>query len=161
MSTENARVLYTESTTGASVMSTLLNSLADDAAALSDALSNDASTERRLLANFSVSIALQGGARTGSPCRVSLLVVPEINGVYPDVATLLTAGNCVARTSDGTACQANLDAATTARVVSFANVQLPNGNYKVGLLNETGQALAASGNVIWQTGTFSTASITE
>ena len=162
MSTENARIKFTEAGTGASVVTAELNSLADDAAALaSTALSNDASAERKTLANFLITIAEQGGARAGSPCRMALLIVPEVNAVYGDVAALVNAGNYVARYADGTQCYINLDAAVTARAFSLSGVQLPNANYKVGLLNESGQALAASGNSVWMSGTYCAASITE
>ena len=161
MATENSRVRYSEAGTGAAVATTELNSLADDAAALaSTASSNDASTERELLANFLIVLALQGSARTGSPCQVSLLIVPEVNSVYGDVATLTTAAHHIAKRADGSACTFALDAAVTARSISIAGVQLPNSNYKVGLLNESGYALAASGNSIWKSGSYTPAAIT-
>lgn len=161
MSTENSRVNFTEAGTGASVVTAELNSLADDMAAIaSTALSNDASSERAMLANFVVTIAEQGGARAGDVCRVGLLIVPEVNSVYGSTATLATAGNYIARYADGTPCYLNLDAAVTARTLTLSGVQIPNANYKVGLLNESGQALAASGNSIWMSGTYTSASIT-
>ena len=56
-------VQFIERTTGASVVSTELNALADDTAALiSTPLSNDASDERDLLADFLIIIAEQAGA---------------------------------------------------------------------------------------------------
>lgn len=161
MSTENSRVKYSEAGTGAAAVTAELNSLADDTAALaSTASSNDASTERALMANFLIVLATQGSARSGSPCQVSLLIVPEVNSVYGDVATLLTAAHYIAKRADGSACTFTLDAATTARSISIAGVQLPNSNFKVGLLNESGYALASSGNSIWMSGAFSPASIT-
>lgn len=147
---------YTERTTGVSIVTTELNSLADDTAALiTTPLSNDASTERELFADFIVAIAEQGSARDAAG-TVSLLIVPEVNSTYGDTATLATAGNYVARTADGSAVELVLDAAVTARTMTFANVRLPNANYKVGLLNETGQALAATGNSIFMSGAYST-----
>jgi hypothetical protein len=161
MSVENSRVKFSEAGTGAALLTAELNSLADDAAAVSAATySNDSSAERALLANFLIIIAEQGSARAGSPCQVSLLLVPEVNGVFGDTATLATAAGHVARRSDGSACTFALDAAVTGRSLAIASVQLPNSNYKVGLLNESGQAFAASGNTIWMSGTFSPASIT-
>jgi hypothetical protein len=161
MSVENSRVKFSEAGTGAAVVTAELNSLADDTAVLSSTTySNDSSTERALLANFLIAIAEQGGARAGSPCQVSLLIVPEVNGVFGDAATLATAGNYIARRADGSACTFALDAAVTARSLTASSVQLPNSNYKVGLLNESGQAFAASGNSVWMSGSFSPASIT-
>ena len=159
MSTENSRVLYTERTTGTTVVSTELNSLANDTAALvSTALSNDASDERNLLADFMIVIAEQGGARDGG--AISLLIVPEVNSTYGDVATVQTALIHIAHRDDGTTCSFVLDSAVTARTITVPNVKIPNANYKVGLLNESGQALAATGNSIFMTGKYQPASIT-
>ena len=145
---------YTEATTPSTIASTELNSLADDAAAVGSILSNDASTERNVLANFAISIATQGGARDAGE-NLSPIIVPEVgSSVYGDIATLQTATNYIARYADGTPVSFGLDAATTARVLTAAGVQIPNGNYKVGLLNETGQALAASGNTITKSGDY-------
>ena len=147
---------YTEATTGSTVVSSELNSLADDTAALvATALSNDASDERKLLANVLVIIAEQGSARD-SGADVALIIVPEVNSTYGDVATLATAENYIAVNSAGAQAVIELDAAVTARSMTFANVVLPNSNYKIGLLNRTGQALAAAGNSIFMSGTFST-----
>jgi hypothetical protein len=146
---------YTERTTGANIVTTELNSLADDTAALiSTALSNDASDERNLLADFLITLAVQDSARA-SDATISLLVVPEVNSTYGDTATLKTATNYIARTADGTAVTLTLDAAVSGRSMTVASVQLPNANYKVGLLNATGQALASSGNIIFKTGNYS------
>ena len=146
---------FTERTTGATVVSTELNALADDTAALiSTPLSNDASDERNLLADFIITLAVQASAR--SSAYISLVIVPEVNSTYGDTATLLTAGNYIARYADGTQCKLALDAAVTARTLTLSGVQIPNANYKVGLLNETGYALAATSNTIWKSGNYST-----
>lgn len=159
MATENSRVLYTERTTGTTVVSTELNALANDTAALvSTALSNDASDERNLLADFMIVIAQQGGARDGG--AITLLIVPEVNSTYGDVATVKTALIHAAHQDDGTVCSFVLDSAVTARAITVSYVKIPNGNYKVGLLNESGQALAATGNSIFMTGKYQPASIT-
>jgi hypothetical protein len=78
MSTENSRVNFTEAGTGAAVVTAELNTLADDAAAIAaTALSNDASTERKLLANFHRRAGGAGRARerevpAASGCSSSL-----------------------------------------------------------------------------------------
>lgn len=159
MATENSRVKYTERMTGSSIVTTELNSLANDVAVLiSTALSNDASDERNLLADFMIVIATQGAARDGG--AITLLIVPEVNSTYGDVATVKTALIHAARQDDGTLCSFVLDSAVTARTITVSNVKLPNANFKVGLLNESGQALAATGNSIWMTGKYEPASIT-
>ena len=148
---------YTEATTAASIVSTELNSLADDTAALgSSAQSNDASTERCTLATFYIVVAAQTARDSGASNIVSLLIVPEVGtGVYGDTATLLTAGNSIAQYEDGSAVSFVLDDAVTARTFTAAGVKIPNGNFKVGLLNTSSQALAASGNSISMTGAYS------
>ena len=158
MATENSRVLYTERTTGAAVVTTELNALANDTAAVGSALSNDSSDERNLLADFMIVIPLQGGARDGG--AISLLIVPAVNSAYGDVATVATALIHIARRDDGSLCSFVLDSAVTARTITISNVKLPNADFKVGLLNESGQALAATGNSIWMSGKYQPASIT-
>lgn len=144
---------YTEAGTGAAVTISTLQTLADDTAGLSSAYSNDASGERNTLSNFLIQIGTQGGARDAS-AQVSLLIVPEVNALYGDTATLLTAGNFIARYTDGTPVTFLLDAAVTARDLSACGVQIPNGNYKIGVLNETNQAFAGT-NAVYKTGDYS------
>ena len=152
-------IKYTERTTGVSIVTTELNALADDTAALiTTPLSNDASTEREVYADFIVTLAEQGAARDAGG-DVSLLIVPEVNSTYGDTSTLATAGNYIAKTADGSDARIELDAAVTARTMTFSHVRLPNANYKVGLLNETGQALAATGNSIFMSGAYSTENV--
>ncbi len=145
---------FTEALTGAAVTLSALQTLADDTADVSAALSNDASTERNTLTNFLIAVGTQGGARAGSPNQVSLLIVPEVNGTYGDTATLLTAGNFIAQYDNGDPVTFTMDAAVTARNLTAAGVRLPNSNYKVGILNETGQAFAGT-NSVFQTGDYS------
>lgn len=144
---------YTEATTGAAVTISTLQTLADDTAGLSAAYSNDASTERQTLSNFLIQVGTQGGARDAS-ATVSLLIVPEVNSLYGDTATLLTAQNFYARYADGTDVTFTLDAAVTARDLTACGVQIPNGNYKIGVLNETNQAFAGV-NAVFKTGDYS------
>ncbi len=144
---------FTEATTGEAVTISALATLADDAAALSSALSNDASPERNTLSNFLIAVGTQGSARSGTPNQVSLLIVPEVNTVYGDVATLETASNFIALYDNGDPVTFALDAAVTARNLTACGVRLPNANYKVGVLNETGQAFAGT-NSVFQAGNY-------
>lgn len=149
-------VKFTERTTGSMVVTSELNALAaDSAAVVSTALSNDTTDERNLMADFIVSIAEQASARTAAG-TVSLIIVPTVNANTGDYATLATASNYVARLADGTPATFELDAAVTARVLTVSGVQLPNSNYYVGVLNETGQALAATANTIFKSGDYTT-----
>ena len=144
---------FTEATTGSAVTISGLATLADDTAAVSAAQSNDASNERHTLTNFMIAVGTQGSARAGSPNQVSLLIVPEVNAAYGDVATLETAGNFIAQYDNGDPVTFTMDAAVTARNLTACGVRLPNGNYKVGVLNETGQAFAGT-NSVYQTGNY-------
>lgn len=143
---------FTEATTGAAVTISGLATLADDTAAVSSAISNDASTERNTLSNFLIAVGTQGVARDADE-PVSLLIVPEVNGTYGDVATLATAKHYIAKYDDGNDVTFPMDAAVTARNLSACGVRIPNANYKVGVLNETGQAFAGT-NSVFQTGNY-------
>ena len=153
-----AQVRYTEATTLTSRVTSELNSLASGGgpALVSTALSNDASTERATFTNVTVVLAAQAGARTAGD-SVSLLVVPAgVADPYSGVAAASAiAANYIARDRTGTAVTWTLDPATTARELTWANVQLPNSDYKVGLINNTTQNLASSGNAIYTSGSFS------
>jgi len=144
---------FTEAGTGAAVSISGLATLADDTAALGPAQSNDATAERNMLSNFLIAVGIQGAARDASE-PVSLLIVPEVNGTYGDTSTLITAKHYIAKYDDGSDVTFPMDAAVTARNLTAAGVRLPNGNYKVGVLNETGQAFAGT-NSVWQTGDYS------
>lgn len=149
-------VQFTERTTGSSAVTTELDALADDTAAvISTALSNGASDERDLLVDFIVYLAAQSSARDAAG-TVSLIIVPVVNSVTGDYSTLATASNYVARYADGTAVTFELDAAVTARTLTATGVQVPNCTFYLGLLNETGQALAATGNSIFKSGNYTT-----
>lgn len=136
---------YTTLSAVASVATTELNSLADDAAAVGAAYDNSAGSP---LGRFELTIAAQGVARD-STAKVSLILVPEgASSAYGDITTLKTAGNYVARDVTGKAIEIDLDAAVTARIMTVDGVRVPHGNFKPGLLNETGQAFAATLNTL-------------
>jgi len=87
---------------------------------------------------------------------VSLLIVPDDGaGTFPTTDPLATAENYIARYADGTAATFTSDTTAGAFVHVATGIQLPNANYKVGLLNHSGAALAASGNTIQASGTYS------
>jgi len=163
---ENARAKYTALSTAAQVMGSELNSLANGGAALAGvASSNDAdlSTERLTLVNLEVYLAAQGSARTGDN-KVSVLVVPEgQTSQYGDISASddALAANYLAKRDDGSSVEFNVDASSDAVRFTAANVRIPMGNFKWGVLNGSGQALAASGNTLYVTPAFTTASVTE
>lgn len=134
---------YTAKDTAATVLSTELNSLGDGSNKITGAaLSNDAdSTERDLFADFSLSLAAQASARSAG-ATVGLYILPEVDGVFAYGGDALNPSPNHYRGSFV------FDASTSARVDILEGVRLPNSDYHVLLINETGQAFSASGNVL-------------
>ena len=133
--------ILTKPTAITSILTTDLNSLADSTnSALSSAMDfTIADTAHRLpLGSFTLTVAAQGSARS-SGAKVKLFIVPAFDGTNYDATNETTA---IASGSF------NLDAATTARQCSLLHVAIPPCPFKVFLRNETGQPLAASGNIL-------------
>lgn len=156
---------YTAISTSAIIVSTDLNSLAVASTSVGGVLGSTAydnsveTTGRFLLANFEVFINTQGVARTGSP-QVSLIIVPAVAGNYPDTSQALRLAQFyIAKTAAGAAATWLLDLGTSSRLLTVANIVLPNSAFKVGLINETTQALAGSGNLIRMSDWFSYADV--
>ena len=121
----------------ASVLTTDLNSLASGGtSAASAALDNTSALD--LFADLTLTIATQGSARSAG-ANVAVYLTQALDGTNYDDAHAGTA-ELVAVFS--------LDAATTARQSSRRDVPIPPGLYKLFLVNNTGQALAASGNIL-------------
>lgn len=136
-----ALVLTAENTIS-TVMSSDLDSLADGAVAVaSTASSNDAAAERQLFGEFEVYIDTQGGARDGS-AEIILAILPEVDDSnYPNSTYSRVIDNYVVKTW-------TLDAAATAWRGTCYDIKLPPGDFKVAIVNDTGQALAASANTV-------------
>jgi len=118
------------------LLSTGLNSLANTSAVLSDAIDNTSGLKKYI--NLELTLAQQGGARTaGGYVRID--ICPSVDGTnYCDVTA-----PCARQLT-----QFNLDAATTARVVTRMNLEIPPAKFKLNLVNITGQAFASSGNTL-------------
>ena len=121
----------------AAVLTTDLNSLANaGTSAATAALDNGTALD--LFADLTLTVATQGGARTGG-AHVTVYIVQALDGTnYDDVHA-------------GTAeifAVFSLDAATTARQITRRDIPIPPGLYKLFLVNNTGQAFAASGNIL-------------
>ena len=133
---------FTAEGTIATVLTTELNSLADAGiSSASSAESNDAAAERHLFANFEIYIAAQGTNRTAG-ASISLYVIPEVD----DTNYGATTDECLNNYYAGSVSVD--DAALAARYLILEDVKLPPSDFKVVLKNDTGQALAASGNTV-------------
>lgn len=124
----------------ATALSTGLNSQADGARVLSAAISN---TNGDTLIDLELLVAAQGGARAAD-AAVEVYLLASIDGgtnfTYGDAST------APPRTAHF--CTFDLDASTSARYSVLTNLPAPPDDFKLLLANETGQALAASGNTL-------------
>ena len=126
----------------ATILSTDLNSLADGANFLSDALSNDESAELYLFADFEFYIAATSARSTDA--RVELYLLSEIDG-----SNYAYGGTSLDPAPNAHVGDFQYDAAgTAARYAILREVRLPPTDFKVLVINELGVAMAASGNTL-------------
>lgn len=125
------------------VLTTEMNSLANGARAItSAALSNDATNERFPYADLELSLAEQGTARSaGAYVEVYFLV--EL-----DATNYVFGGSSLTPPSNALVGVFPFDAAVTARVNILTHLLLPQANFHVLVINQTGQAFASSGNTL-------------
>lgn len=135
-----ATVQWTTRATEEGVLSTELNSLGAGSNKITGtALAN---SSRYMYGDFELSIAAQGSARnTGAYC--SLYLLPELDGTNHAYG-----GDSLDPSPNHMVGAFQFDAATNARVDIIRGVLLPAGSFHVLLMNETGQALAATGNTL-------------
>jgi hypothetical protein len=120
-----------------SALTTELNSLAN-ATTSSASSAIDNTTDLHLFHDLTLTIATQGVARS-SGSTVEVYMAPALDGTnYDDVHE--TTAELVAVFS--------LDAATTARQATRRDIPVPPGLWKYFVRNRTGQAFAASGNIL-------------
>lgn len=136
-------------------MEAALQTLADNTVAESSSVtSNDDSTERQFFRNFAYELGTQGGARAAD-ATVHLVLTPYLGTLKGDQAALNADGiPNQAYDKDGNPVIWYLDAAVTARTLTWANICVPNSDYYIRIANRTGQAFAGT-NELWASGSFS------
>ena len=111
-----------------------LNTLADDGVVLGAAINN--STNRDMMLKIQIQLAsVDLSAQTGPAVRIRLIESIDGGTVYED--------------NDSTAYSITLPvAATSAAHVRVGDLYIPPGYFKLAVVNETGAAFAATGNVL-------------
>jgi len=124
------------------LLSTELNSLGDGANKLSAAISNDAAGELYLYMDLELYIATQGATR-GADARVDIYILEELDG-----SNYTYGGDSQDPPENAWVASFLFDAATTARYNHVRGIPIPPTDFKVLVINETGQAFASSGNTL-------------
>tara|TARA_Y100000593_G_scaffold16866_1_gene33556 strand:- start:2030 stop:2479 length:450 start_codon:yes stop_codon:yes gene_type:complete len=123
-------------------LTTELNSLADGANKLGAKIDNVADGENEMFLNLELSIAAQASARA-SDARVEVFILYSLDDTNFDMGDDSTDPR-----PDALATVLLLDAATTARYRVAVNLPIAPLDFKILVINETGQAFAASGNTL-------------
>ena len=131
----------------ANALTTDLNSLGNGSTSAASA-AIDNTTNLDLYHDLTLTVAAQGAARSAG-ATVSVYITQALDGTNYDDTNATTA-ELVAVFS--------LDAATTARQITRRDVPVPPGLFKYFVVNNTGQAFAASGSLLeWRAHSIETA----
>ncbi len=134
------RKSYTQAGTPVTALDTQLNSLATATASAAGS-AQDNSTNLDLYADFVLSVTF--GTNPTANATVDLYILPSVDGGtnYADAVVAATpAKNMLAGSF-------YVRAVTTAQVITITNVPIPE-KFKVMVINNTGQSMAASGNTL-------------
>lgn len=133
-------VNYSTTTSKGDILSTELNSLANDAyTAVGTEVDN--ATDQNLFADFELDVTYGTAPDANSVC--SLYLIPAVDGTnYAD------GGGSVAPPANTFVGNFQLRAVTTAQKIALTRIAIPNAKFKPVVLNGAGQAMAASGNTL-------------
>ena len=121
-------------------LTTELNALADGANKLGAAIDNTANGDMYM--DLELLLAEQGSARdTGA--YVAVYILPSVDGT-----NYCYGGDSLDPPANTWRANFPFDAAVTARYTTITHVLLPAGKFKLLVMNETGQAFAATGNTL-------------
>lgn len=121
----------------ASILTTELNSLANNANTVASA-AIDNSTNLDLYHDLTLTVTAQGSSRSAGALVTVFMIQALDDANYDDVNE---------QTAE-VAAVFSLDAVTTARQISRRDIPIPPGKFKYFIRNQTGQSLAASGNIL-------------
>jgi hypothetical protein len=140
-----AETKYTAQDSPETLLSTELNSLGSGSNKVtSSAVSNDAAAERKLFADFELYLNTAGSARDND-AYVSMYFLIEVDGT-----NYTFGGDSTDPPASAWVGNFMLDATgvTTARYSHLRQIPLPACDFKVLLINNTGQSFNASGNTL-------------
>lgn len=126
----------------ASVLTTVLNSLANGAGVLTSPIDNDADLAYYL--DIEVYVAGFGASINKGTQYVQVYLLPTLDGTnYPDTDSNVPqasyyVGGCLKGTANGSGAVRDV----------ISGIPLPPRDFKIAVVNSSGQAWAASGNVV-------------